>query len=61
LEASRYGITGIEAAGWSSWPRSRGAGRSSSRTFGVGLSPRVIHKASYYKPRLGTLDALEPW
>ena len=28
--------------------------------FGIGLSPRVIHKVSYYKPRLGTLDSLLP-
>jgi Flp pilus assembly protein TadG len=28
--------------------------------FGIGLSPRVIRKVSYYKPRLGSLDTLEP-
>ncbi len=28
--------------------------------FGIGLSPRVIHRVSYYKPRLGTLDTLGP-
>lgn len=28
--------------------------------FGIGLSPRVIHRVSYFKPRLGTLDTLEP-
>jgi Flp pilus assembly protein TadG len=28
--------------------------------FGIGLSPKTIHKVSYYKPRLGTLDTLEP-
>jgi Flp pilus assembly protein TadG len=28
--------------------------------FGLGLAPRTIHKVSYYKPRLGTLDSLLP-
>ena len=28
--------------------------------FGIGLAPRTIHKVSYYKPRLGTLDTLLP-
>ena len=28
--------------------------------FGIGLAPRIIHKVSYYKPRLGTLDSLLP-
>ncbi len=28
--------------------------------FGIGLAPRVLHKVAFYKPRLGTLDTLEP-
>jgi hypothetical protein len=28
--------------------------------FGLGLSPRVIRRVSYFKPRLGSLDVLEP-
>ena len=28
--------------------------------FGIGVSPRVIRKVAFFKPRLGTLDALEP-
>jgi Flp pilus assembly protein TadG len=28
--------------------------------FGIGLAPRTIYKASFYKPRLGTLDTLQP-
>ena len=28
--------------------------------FGIGIAPRTIHKVAYYKPRLGTLDTLEP-
>jgi Flp pilus assembly protein TadG len=28
--------------------------------FGIGLAPRTIHRVSYYKPRLGTLDTLLP-
>ena len=28
--------------------------------FGIGLAPRVIHRVSYYKPRLGSLESLLP-
>lgn len=28
--------------------------------FGIGLTPRTIHRVSYYKPRLGSLDSLLP-
>ncbi len=28
--------------------------------FGIGVAPRVIRKVAFYKPRLGTLDTLEP-
>jgi len=28
--------------------------------FGLGLAPRTIHRISYYKPRLGSLDSLLP-
>lgn len=28
--------------------------------FGFFVSPAVLHKVAYYRPRLGTLDALKP-
>lgn len=28
--------------------------------FGVGLAPRTLRRVAYYRPRLGTLDALRP-